>query len=60
MTSFMVVDDETGFCPTFPCEREQGRFARSFEGMLLERSGMTMNMFEGELSFSLIARAVGS
>ncbi|MCB6442837.1 hypothetical protein, partial [Streptococcus salivarius] len=32
MTSFMVVDDETGFCPTFPCEREQGRFARSFEG----------------------------
>ena len=32
MTSFMVMDDETSFCPTFPCEREQGRFARSFEG----------------------------
>ena len=23
MTSFMVVDDETGFCPTFPCERNK-------------------------------------
>ena len=44
----------------YPCERLARQIRPEFRRTLLERSGMTMNMFEGELSFSLIARAVGS
>lgn len=59
MTSFMVVDDETGFARRFLASGNKAD-SPGVSKDALERSGMTMNMFEGELSFSLIARAVGS